>query len=85
MATIDPDDVDAIFARMTEDLDLDVASISEVTVSSLTDLELIERFNATKEELHERGEIPHATTQTGRDLQSAYHAYLLELKKRGRM
>lgn len=85
MATIDPDDVDRIFAQMTDDLDLDVASISEVTVSSLTDLEIIQRFNEVRAELHERGEIPHARTQTGRDLQSQYHAYLLEGKKRGLM
>lgn len=85
MATIDPDDVDAIFTRMTEELDLDVTSISVVTVSSLTDLEIIQRFNEVKAELWERGEIPHAKTETGRDLQSQYHAYLLEGKKRGLM
>jgi len=81
-ASDEGESADEIFRRMTEDLELNVAGITEIPVTTLTDLELLERFSATKRELYERKEVVNATTETGRDLQSAYHAYLLEMKKR---
>lgn len=83
MAVAEPEDMDEIFRRMTEDLDISPETIPVVVVSSLTDFELVEKYNATRRELHERGEIVAATTDTGRDLHSIYHACLLEMKKRG--
>lgn len=86
MAEPDPNDPDEIFNQIVsqlDDLNVDPASLPEVSVSVMTDLQLIENFNATKRELYERGEVLNATTDTGRDLQSRYHALLLEMKKRG--
>lgn len=82
MATLEPEDSDEIFRRMTEDLELDPRMISVVSVATLNEHELLTRFNAVKKELYDREELLHAKTDTGRDLQSEYHALLLELKKR---
>lgn len=83
----DPDDeqVDMIFRQMMEGVGLDendVVKISEVTVSSLTDFELSQRFNDAKQELYQRGELLNPTTDTGKDIHAMYHGYLLEMKKR---
>ncbi len=83
MAVSEPEDADEIFRRLTQDLDVDPEMLGLVVVSSLTDLELITKFNATRRELHARGEIRTPTTEVGRDLHSEYHAALLEMKKRG--
>lgn len=77
-----PEDDDEIFRKLTESLDLNPNSMAETVVSSLTDFEIVEKFNATKRELHQRREIPHAHTQVGRDLQSQYYALMAEGKKR---
>ncbi len=86
----DPDDdkVNDIFQQMTEGLGMDeqaIVNMSDVTVSSLTDIEIVNRFNATKRELYDRQELLHPKTETGRDLQSLYHALLLEGRRRGLM
>ena len=83
MAVAEPDDVNEIFRRMTEDLDVSPDTIPLVVVSSLSDIELIEKFNSARRELHAREELIVAHTDTGRDLHSVYHACLLEMKKRG--
>lgn len=82
MTMAEPEDMDDIFRRMTEDLDLDVENLPEITVSSLTDFELVERFNAVKAELYDRDELLLPKTETGKDLQTQYHGYLLEMRKR---
>lgn len=83
MTVSEPEDSDEIFRRLTEDLDVDVELVGLVVVSSLTDFELVEKFNHARRELHARGEIRTPTTATGRDIHSEYHACLLEMKKRG--
>lgn len=80
-----PEDDDETFRKLTESLDLNVTAMAETVVSSLSDIEIVEKFNATRRELHQRREIPHANTQVGRDLQSQYYALMAEGKKRGLM
>lgn len=91
MPSPDPDDeqVDEMFAQLLgqmESLDLGeraVQNMGIVVVSSLSDIELVEKYNSTKRELYDREELLEARTEIGRDLHSIYHACLLELKKRG--
>lgn len=84
----DPDDeqVNEIFSRMLDDLELteqNVENIGVVVVSSLSDLELLAKFEQAKQELHSRQEVLLPKTEVGRDLHSIYHACLLEMHKRG--
>jgi hypothetical protein len=74
-----------IFRRMTEDLDIAVPLINQAGAGSLTDIELVRKFNATKRELYARGELLNPKTDTGKDLGAIYHGCLLEMKKRGLM
>lgn len=75
--------LNAIFNQMTEGLDLDPVQIEATVVSTLTDLELIRKFKKTKDELNRREELLTPKTDTGKDLQTQYHAYLIEMRKRG--
>ena len=54
-----------------------------VPVSTLTDVQLVEKYNGVKEELLQRGEALAQKSQTGRDLQSERTAYLIEMRRRG--
>lgn len=78
----EPDDMDAIFRRMVEDLDVAPEHLGVISVTSLQDHELLTKFNDTKNELRERSELITPRTDTGRDLSAQYHACLYELKKR---
>jgi hypothetical protein len=82
MSTAEPDDLDAIFKRMVEDLNVAPEHLGVVNVSILDDHELLKRFEDTKDELRGRGEMLNPNTDTGRDLSALYHACLYECKKR---
>jgi len=84
----DNDNMKRIFAQMTDDLNLDTSDIEKlgaVTVSSLSDFELSQKFNEAKRELYKRGELMNPKTDTGKDLHAVYHGCLLEMKHRGLM
>lgn len=74
---------DETFRQMTEDLHLDPTQIAATVVSTLSNLELLKKFNEVRDEAMDRGELVYPTTDTGKDLQTQYHAYLLECRKRG--
>lgn len=84
VAELDPDDE---FSKLVGMLDLsDIGPmIPDVNVTLLDDAELSKRFNETREELMQRGEMINCTTQAGRDLHSIRAAYIIELRKRGLM
>lgn len=81
-----PDDnseIDEMFERMTEDLDIPAPQVAMVTVSTLSDYRLSKEYNRVRRELHERGEMLNPTTETGKDLQTEFQAYVIEMRKRG--
>lgn len=88
MALIEPPDDDAtmqaIFNQMTQDLDINPELLSTVVVSSLSDLELLEKWSAVKRELHAlpEGQMLNPTTDTAKDVGAVYHGVMLEMKKR---
>lgn len=75
------DDTDDIFATLTEGLDLTMPEGAE-DFTTLSSLDLSERYNAARDELQEREEMRDPTTERGRELHSIRNAALLELKKR---
>jgi len=82
MTTQDDDfDFDEMFRQLTDILDVEVPNIP-IVLTTLTDLRLLQRFNDTRRQLHERHEMINPTTDDGKDLHAEYHGYLLELKKR---
>lgn len=83
MSVAEPDDVNEIFRRMTENLNLDPVELTATTVSSLTDLELLDAYAELREELLERGEMLYPRTDSGRDMQTQLQAYNIEMRKRG--
>lgn len=72
-----PDEFDDIIG----DLEFDPPP-SIIPVSTLNEFQLSDRLNDLKEELLQRGEALHPTTQTGRDLHSERTAILVEINRR---
>lgn len=87
MALIEPPDengTDEIFRRMTEDLDINPENLSTVVVSSLSDLELLQKWADIKTEMHElpEGQMLHPTTDKAKDVGAVYHGVNLEMRRR---
>jgi hypothetical protein len=79
MDTLDPDDEG--MRAMIDELGL-AEPDADISVCLLTDLELINRFNAVTQELLALGEVTKQKTEQGRDAHSCRSAYLIELKRR---
>jgi hypothetical protein len=75
------DDTDDIFAALTEGVDL-VMPEDAVDFTTLSSLDLSERYNEVRDELLASGEMRDPTTERGRELHSIRNACLVELKKR---
>jgi phage regulator Rha-like protein len=65
--------------RMVEELDV-AGHLREYT--TMTNAQLVRRYNEVKEALKNRGEIVEPRTDTGRDLHSQHTALLNELHER---
>jgi hypothetical protein len=76
MSTIDPEDA---FRELIDSLP---EPDPEVTLCTLTDLELIDRFQDVTDELFRRHESMDATTEVGRDLLAQRAAYKYEMERR---
>ncbi len=77
----EPEDEMEGMRKLIDGLGIEVHE-SHVTVSTLTDRELISRFGKVTETLLQRGEVLHPTTETGKDLHSERDAYMVELHRR---
>lgn len=75
------EDIDAMFAGMTADVDLEVPE-GTVDFTEVSSLELSEQYNAARDELLETGEMREPRTERGRELHSIRAATLMELKRR---
>ncbi len=73
---------DDAFFSIVEGLDFDARMIVDVNVTLLSDIELMTRYGACREELLERREMQNPRTETGRELHSQRAAYIIELRKR---
>lgn len=90
MATLEPEDDDAVLAGLFGQLgDLDEPT-DTVDFTKLTDLEISERFNAVRDRLNELDQMHSdtglskvASTPEGRELHSERAALLVEMSKRG--
>lgn len=76
-------ETNAIFDEMVEGLQLGTNEDAFVDYRKLTRLELSTRFNATREQLYELGEVRYPRTDLGRDLSAVYHGLLIEMRRRG--
>lgn len=76
---VEDDGFDEIVAGLKDEIPQPERMIS---VRDLTDIELSSCLNDTRQELLERGEMHHQTTDKGRGLQSLRAALLIELRRR---
>jgi hypothetical protein len=81
MSTVEPPDADDEFRRLMEGLDLTIPTDVE-QVSVLSEVELSRRWNKVRQDLLARGEMMEPKTDTGRELHSLRHAYMLEMQRR---
>lgn len=71
------EDLNAQFAALVDGLDLDPTP-QPIDVSGLTDLELGALYHKVRQELLDRGELMHPTTEHGRELHGLRGALLIE-------
>ena len=81
MSTIEPPDPDEIFQSIVSDLNLETPN-KDADFSSMETTDLIRRSVELRHELFKIGEIPHARTPEGREMQSELSSILFILKKR---
>lgn len=77
------DDIDAMFAAMTADVEIEeVADDEVVNVKTMGDLELIEWYNSLRKRLLEKEQLIHPNTEEARNLHSSLAACKVELMAR---
>lgn len=77
------DDIDAMFAAMTADVEVEEVPDEEiVNVKTMDDLELIEWHNLLRQRLLETKQLIHPTTEAARNLHSSLAACKVELMNR---
>lgn len=77
------DNIDAMFAEMTADLEMEEPTDEEVVnVKDMEDLALIEWYNLIRKRLLQTNQLIHPTTDEARNLHSSLAACKVELMNR---